>query len=57
MPVEERWAYVYTVHDGKVSRVELWNGRDAREAALEAWAGLMTYSIVSTSSRILHLAR
>ena len=36
VPVEERWAYLYTVRDGKVSRVELWNGRDAREAALEA---------------------
>ncbi len=36
VPVEERWGYLYTVHDGKVTRVELWNGRDAREAALEA---------------------
>jgi ketosteroid isomerase-like protein len=34
VPVEERWAYVYTVRNGKVTRVELWNGRDAREAAL-----------------------
>jgi ketosteroid isomerase-like protein len=38
VPVEERWAYLYTVHDGKVSRVELWNDRDAREAALAALA-------------------
>ena len=36
VPVEERWAYLYTVRGGKVSRVELWNGHDAREAALEA---------------------
>lgn len=36
VPVEERWAYVYTVREGTVSRVELWNGRDAREAALAA---------------------
>ncbi|HEU0023576.1 MAG TPA: nuclear transport factor 2 family protein [Thermoleophilaceae bacterium] len=36
VPVEERWAYVYTVRGGKVSRVELWGDRDAREAALEA---------------------
>jgi ketosteroid isomerase-like protein len=36
VPVEERWAYVYTVRNGKVSRVELWGDRDAREAALEA---------------------
>ncbi len=36
VPVEARWAYVYTVRDGKVSRVELWGDRDAREAALEA---------------------
>ena len=39
VPVEERWAYVYTVREGKVTRVELWGDRDAREAALEA-AGL-----------------
>ncbi len=36
VPVEERWAYVYTVREGKVSRVELWGDRDARAAALEA---------------------
>jgi ketosteroid isomerase-like protein len=32
--VEQRWAYVYTVREGKVSRVELWGDHDAREAAL-----------------------
>jgi ketosteroid isomerase-like protein len=36
VPVEERWAYVYTVREGKVSRLELWNDRDARERALAA---------------------
>ena len=36
VPVEARWAYVYTLREGKVSRVELWGDRDAREAALEA---------------------
>jgi ketosteroid isomerase-like protein len=36
VPVEERWAYLYTVRDGKVCRVELWADRDAREAALTA---------------------
>ena len=36
VPVEERWAYVYTVREGKISRVEVWGDRDAREAALEA---------------------
>jgi len=36
VPVEERWAYVYTVREGKVSRVDIWGDRDAREAALEA---------------------
>ena len=36
MPVEQRTAYVYTVRDGKVSRVEVWTGDGAREAALEA---------------------
>ena len=34
--VEGRWAYLYTVRGGKVSRVELWNGHDAREAAMAA---------------------
>jgi ketosteroid isomerase-like protein len=38
VPVEERWAYVYTVRDGKVSRVELWGDSDAREAALTSFA-------------------
>jgi ketosteroid isomerase-like protein len=36
VPVTQRMAYVYTVRKGKVSRVEVWNDR---EAALEA-AGL-----------------
>jgi ketosteroid isomerase-like protein len=36
VPVEERWAYLYTVRDGKVSRVELWGDRDARELAMAA---------------------
>ena len=36
VPVEERWAYLYTVREGKVSHVEVWGDRDAREAALEA---------------------
>jgi ketosteroid isomerase-like protein len=36
VPVTQRTAYVYTVREGKVSRVEVW--RD-REEALEA-AGL-----------------
>ncbi len=36
VPVTQRSAYVYTVHDGKVRRVEVWGDR---EAALEA-AGL-----------------
>jgi ketosteroid isomerase-like protein len=36
VPVEERWAYLYTVREGKVRGVELWNHRGAREAALEA---------------------
>jgi ketosteroid isomerase-like protein len=39
VPVEERWAYVYTVCEGKVTRVELWGDRNAREAAVES-AGL-----------------
>jgi ketosteroid isomerase-like protein len=39
VPVEERWAYVYTVREGKVSRVELWGDGDAREAALTSFAG------------------
>jgi ketosteroid isomerase-like protein len=34
--VEQRMAYVYTVREGKVSRLELWGGADCREAALEA---------------------
>jgi ketosteroid isomerase-like protein len=37
--VEQRIAYVYTVREGKVSRVEVWAGPEARVAALEA-AGL-----------------
>jgi len=36
VPVELRMAYVYTVREGKVSRVEVWAERDAREAALRA---------------------
>jgi ketosteroid isomerase-like protein len=36
VPVEQRWAYVYTLREGKVSRVELWGDRDAREAAVAA---------------------
>jgi ketosteroid isomerase-like protein len=34
--VEQRMAYVYTVREGKVSRLELWSGPDCREAALGA---------------------
>ena len=34
--VEQRMAYVHTVRDGKVSRLELWGGPDCREAALAA---------------------
>jgi len=34
--VKQRMAYVYTVREGKVSRVELWAGPECREAALEA---------------------
>jgi ketosteroid isomerase-like protein len=36
VPVEESWAYAYTVREGKVSRVELWRGPSARAAALDA---------------------
>ena len=36
VPVELRLAYVFTVREGKVSRMEIWAGRGAREAALEA---------------------
>ena len=35
VPVQERWAYVYTLREGKVTRVEMWGDRDARAAALE----------------------
>ena len=34
VPVEETWAYLYAVRDGRVARVELWNDRDGHEAAL-----------------------
>ncbi len=34
VPVEETWAYLYAVRDGRVTRVELWNDRDGHEAAL-----------------------
>jgi ketosteroid isomerase-like protein len=36
VPVEESWAYAYVVREGKVSRVELWRGPNARAAALAA---------------------
>ena len=36
MTVEQRTAYLYTVREGMVSRVEVWADRDAREAALQA---------------------
>jgi len=36
VPVEERWAYAYTVRDGLVTHVEIWADRNARAAALEA---------------------
>lgn len=36
VPVEEQWAYLYGVRDGKVDLVELWGDRDARAAALAA---------------------
>jgi ketosteroid isomerase-like protein len=36
VPVEERWAYAYTVSDGKIVAVEIWADRDARAAALRA---------------------
>jgi ketosteroid isomerase-like protein len=38
-PVELGSAYIYTLREGKVSRIEVWASHDAREAALEA-AGL-----------------
>jgi uncharacterized protein len=34
--VEQRVAHVYTLREGKVSRIEIWVDHDAREAALEA---------------------
>jgi ketosteroid isomerase-like protein len=34
--VEQRGAHVYTLREGKVSRIEVWVDQDAREAALEA---------------------
>ena len=34
--VEHRAAHVYTLREGKVSRIEVWVDQDAREAALEA---------------------
>jgi ketosteroid isomerase-like protein len=34
--VEQRAAHVYTLREGKVSRIEVWGDRDARAAALEA---------------------
>jgi hypothetical protein len=34
VPVEQRTAYVYTVLEGKVSRIEVWRDRNA---ALEAF--------------------
>jgi ketosteroid isomerase-like protein len=36
VPVGERWAYTYTVRDGKIVAVEIWTDRDARAAALRA---------------------
>jgi ketosteroid isomerase-like protein len=36
VPVEERWAYAYTLRDGKICAVDLWGDRDARSAALAA---------------------
>jgi hypothetical protein len=32
----ERWAYAYTVRDGRITRVEIWSGQDARALALKA---------------------
>lgn len=65
MPVEERWAYVYTVRGGKVCRVELWNDRDAGVSALDAvglskWRArqiLPPFSKASTSSRLSGVPR
>ena len=36
VPVEERWAYAYTLRDGLITHVEIWADRNARTAALEA---------------------
>jgi ketosteroid isomerase-like protein len=36
VPVEECWAYVYTVRGDGISRVEIWSDRDAREEAMAA---------------------
>jgi ketosteroid isomerase-like protein len=36
VPVEERWAYAYTVRDGRIAGVEIWADRDARAAAMNA---------------------
>jgi ketosteroid isomerase-like protein len=35
VPVEQRTAYIYTVREGKLSRVEVWRDRDAAFAAFE----------------------
>ena len=35
-PIEHRMAYAYTVREGKVQHVELWDDEDGRQAALEA---------------------
>ncbi len=40
VPVEETWAYLYGVRDGRVTLVELWNDRDCHPAAL---AKLLSY--------------
>ena len=36
VPVEERWAYAYTVRDGLITGVEIFADRDARATALKA---------------------
>jgi ketosteroid isomerase-like protein len=35
VPVEERWAYAYTVREGKIAALEIWSEPDARDAALK----------------------
>jgi ketosteroid isomerase-like protein len=48
VPVEETWAYLYGVRDGRVTQVELWNDRDCHEVAL---AKLLSYERLALVER------